>query len=316
METKQLGKSGTFISAIGLGTMSLSLSTRPPEKQAFATIHRALDLGITYFDTADSYCRDESDKHHGELLLRKALQQYEGDTSRVVISTKGGYLRYQGEWILDGNPDRLRKTIWESFQALGGNKPIDLWFYHRPDPNYPIKQSLAPVQKAVEEGLIRFVGLSNFLVKQIQSARDVVDVVAVQSEFNPWHRNPEFDGVLNYCEREKLTLITSSPFGGIAGARRNSPLESLSTFTNLAKEKGVSIYCLMLAWQRTKSPVIVPLVGASKPSSIENSIESLALTLSLEEIQWLDSSVPFGFGKEGLGWLKFQLKRMSGTLKP
>jgi aryl-alcohol dehydrogenase-like predicted oxidoreductase len=316
MEKKQLGKSGILISELGLGTMSLSLSTRPPEEQAIETIHRALDLGITYFDTADSYSRDESDTHHGERLLRKALQQYEGDTSQVMISTKGGIARNQGEWILDGNPDRLRKTIRESFQALGGEKPIDLWFYHRPDPNYPIEQSLAPVQEAVEEGLIRFVGLSNFLVKQIQRARNIVEVVAVQSQLNPWHRNPEFDGVLAFCEREGLTLIASSPFGGIKGARRLSPLETLSVFAELAQEKGISIYSLMLAWERAKSPVIIPLVGASKPASIENSVESLALKLSLEEIQRLDRSVPFGFGRVGLGWLKFQFKRLSGTLKP
>jgi len=136
MELKPLGNTSVSISAIGLGGMPLSLSGRPSELEAIAVIHRAIDLGVTLLDTADSYCRDETDKHHNERLLYKALQQYEGDTSQVIVATKGGLMRPQGAWTRNGNPDHLRQTIRESFAALGGNQPIDLWQYHSPDPNW------------------------------------------------------------------------------------------------------------------------------------------------------------------------------------
>lgn len=316
IEYQPLGHTDVLISSLGLGTMSLGLSGRPLEREAIATIHQALALGITYFDTADSYCQDESDQHYTERLVCKALQQYEGDTSQVVIGTKGGCTRPQGQWVLDGNPDRIRKTIQESFQALGGEKPIDLWYYHRPDPNYPIQESLYPVREAVAEGSIRYVGLSNFTFKQIQLARDIVEVVALQHQFNPWHRDPEIDGVLEYCEQEQLTLISYCPFGGVDGVRRKTSLQSLTTFVNLAEKKGVSVYCLILAWLRAKSSVIVPIPGAIKPSEIQDSARYLSIKLSQDEMDELDHSVPFGFGRQGLDWLKFQVRKMSGTLKP
>jgi aryl-alcohol dehydrogenase-like predicted oxidoreductase len=127
METKTLGHTDLIVSAIGLGGMPMSLSSRPPEAQAIATIHRALDLGVTLIDTADSYCQDESDKHHNERLISKALQQYNGDTSQVVIATKGGLMRPHGSWTRNGSPKHLRETIRASFEALGGKQPIDLW---------------------------------------------------------------------------------------------------------------------------------------------------------------------------------------------
>jgi pyridoxine 4-dehydrogenase len=244
METKQLGKTGVSVSAIGLGAMPMSLSTRPPEPQSIDVIYRALDLGITFIDTADSYCKDESDKHHSEQLIHKALQTYNGDVSHVVVATKGGLMRPNGNWTRNGNPQHLRETIRISFEALGGNKPIDVWQYHAPDPDYTIEESLAPAKEAVEAGLIRFVGVSNFSVEQIKRARDVVDIVSVQNQYNPWYRQPEFDGVLEYCENESLTFLPWSPFGG---SRRHQGLEDFEAIAKLAKEKGVSVYGIVLA---------------------------------------------------------------------
>jgi aryl-alcohol dehydrogenase-like predicted oxidoreductase len=224
MQTKQLANTDVSISAIGLGGMLLSLSNRPPESQAIAVIHRALDLGVTLIDTADSYRRDESDKHHNERLIHKALQRYNGDTSHVIVATKGGLMRPEGSWTRNGNPDRLRDTIRISFEALGGSKPIDVWQYHAPDPNYTIEDALKPAKEAVEEGLIRFVGVSNFSVEQIERARKVVEIVSVQNQYNPWHRQPE----------------------------------------------------------------IVPIPGASKVSSIEDSVGSVEVTLSPAEVARID----------------------------
>lgn len=285
METKQLGNTGVAVSAIGLGGMPLSLSSRPPESDAIAVIHRALDLGVTLIDTADSYCKDESDKHHNEQLIHKALQSYPGVTSEVIVATKGGLMRPQGSWTRNGNPDHLRETIRVSFEALGGAKPIDLWQYHAPDTDYTIEEALAPAKEAVAQGLIRFVGVSNFSVEQIKRARDVVDVVSVQNQYNPWHRQPEFDGVLQYCETEGLTFFPWSPLGG---SRKVGNLEDIRAIAELAKEKGASVYQIVLAWLRAKSHCIVPIPGASKISSIEGSVAALEVQLSPSDVARID----------------------------
>lgn len=287
METKQLGNTDITISAIGLGGMPMSLSNRPPETQAIEVIHHALDLGVTLIDTADSYCQDESDKHHNERLIAKALEQYTGDISHVIVATKGGLMRPKGDWTRNGNPEHLRETIRVSFEALGGKKPIDIWQYHAPDPKYPIKESLAPAKEAVEQGLIRFVGVSNFSVEQVKRARDVVDIVSVQNQYNPWFRQPEFDGMLEYCEKEKLTFLPWSPLGG---SRRVGKLEDIEAIAELAKEKGASVYSIVLAWLRAKSPAIVPIPGASKTSSIEDSVRAVEVKLSDQEMAKIDQA--------------------------
>lgn len=285
METKRLGNTDVTVSAIGLGGMPMSLSNRPPESQAIQVIHRALDLGVTLIDTADSYCKDEPDKHHNERLIHKALQQYHGNVSNITVATKGGLMRPNGDWTRNGNPDHLRKTIRTSFESLGGEKPIDVWQYHAPDPKYTIKESLTPAKEAVEEGLVRFVGVSNFSVEQIKQARDVVGIVSVQNQYNPWHRQPEFDGVLEYCEKESLTFLPWSPLGG---SSRVSRLQNIPVISLLAKEKGVSVYSIVLAWLRAKSPCIVPIPGARKTQSIEDSVRSVEVKLSQEEVGQLD----------------------------
>ncbi|MEH2410803.1 aldo/keto reductase [Nostoc sp.] len=285
METKQLGKTGIFVSAIGLGGMPMSISNRPPESQSIQVIHRALELGITFIDTADSYCKDESEKHHNERLIHKALSSYKGDVSQVIVATKGGLMRPNGNWTGNGNPEHLRETIRVSFEALGNTKPIDIWQYHSPDTNYTIEESLAAVKEAVEAGLIRFVGVSNFSVEQIKRARDVVDIVSVQNQYSPWQRQPENDGVLKYCEQQGLTFLPWSPFGG---SRRHQNLQDISAIAQLAKEKGVSVYNIVLAWLRSKSPAILPIPGASKISSIEDSAEAINVKLSDQEVQKID----------------------------
>ncbi|MBW4695292.1 MAG: aldo/keto reductase [Lyngbya sp. HA4199-MV5] len=287
METKQLGNTGITVSAIGLGGMPMSLSGRPPEAQAIATIHRALDLGVTLLDTADSYCKDESDKHHNERLFYKALQEYGKDTTNVMIATKGGLMRPNGSWTRNGNPDHLRETIRASFEALGGDQPIGLWQYHAPDSDYSIEASLKPAKEAVVNGLIRFVGVSNFSVEQIKRARDVVEIASVQNQYNPWHREPETDGVLEYCDREKLTFLPWSPLGG---SRRFSQIKEIEAIGQLAQAKGVSVYSIVLAWLRAKSPQVIPIPGASKPESIEDSVTAAAVKLSPAEVDQIDKA--------------------------
>ncbi len=287
METTQLGNTNIQVSAIGLGGMPMSLSSRPPEAQAIATIHQALDHGVTIIDTADSYCKDESDKHHNEWLIHKALQQYSGDTSNVVIATKGGLMRPNGSWTRNGDPEHLRQTIHDSFAALGSERAIDLWQYHAPDPDYSIEASLKPAKEAVAEGIVRFVGVSNFSVDQIKRARDVVDIVSVQNQYNPWHRQPETDGVLEYCDREGLTFFPWSPLGG---SRRFSQIKDIPAIAQLAQAKGVSVYSIVLAWLRAKSPRVLPIPGASKPESILDSLTAANVTLSQADVEQIDQA--------------------------
>ncbi len=288
METKPLGNTGITVSAIGLGGMPMSLSSRPPAAQAIATIHRALDLGVTLIDTADSYCKDESDKHHNERLIHKALQAYGKETTNVMIATKGGLMRPNGDWTRNGNPDHLRETIHTSFEALGGDQPIGLWQYHAPDPDYSIEASLKPAKEAVVNGLIRFVGVSNFSVEQIKRARDVVEIASVQNQYNPWHRNPETDGVLEYCDRERLTLLPWSPLGG---SRRFSQIKEIEAIVQLAQAKGVSVYSIVLAWLRAKSSSVIPIPGASKPESIEDSVTAASIDFSPAEVEQIDKAM-------------------------
>jgi aryl-alcohol dehydrogenase-like predicted oxidoreductase len=278
---RELGTTREMLFPIGLGGMPMSLRDRPPEAQSIATIHKALESGVTLIDTADAYCRDESDKHHNEKLIHKALQQYSGDKSQVMVATKGGLMRPDGSWTQNGNPDHLRQTIRASFEALGGENPIDLWQYHSPDPNYSIEEALTPAKEAVNQGLIRYVGVSNFGVEQIKQARDVVEIVSVQNQYNPWHRDPEFDGVLEYCEIEGLTFLPWSPLGG---SGRVKQLQQFTGIMDLAKEKGLSIYSLILAWMLSKSSCIVPIPGASKPESIADSVKAAQVRLEPQEI--------------------------------
>jgi aryl-alcohol dehydrogenase-like predicted oxidoreductase len=285
---RELGNTREMVFPIGLGGMPMSIRDRPSESQSIATIHKALELGVTLIDTADAYCIDESDKHHNEKLIYKALQQYSGDKSQVMVATKGGLMRPDGAWTQNGNPDHLRQTIRESFEALGGNQPIDIWQYHSPDPNYSIAQALTPAKEAVQQGIVRYVGVSNFSLEQIKQARDVVEIVSVQNQYNPWHRNPEFDGVLEYCESEGLTFLPWSPLGG---SQRVSQLKEMHGISDLASEKNISIYSLILAWMLSKSPCIVPIPGASKPESIADSVKAAEVRLDPQEIAIVEDAI-------------------------
>ena len=301
MEMRQLGRTDVAVSALGLGGMPLSLSGRPPRSQAIQVIHRALDLGISLIDTADSYCKDESDKHHNERLIAEALQTYPGDTQHVVVATKGGLMRPQGDWTHNGHPDHLRQTIRISFRALGGEKPIDLWQYHAPDPSYSLKESLAPVKEAVEAGIIRYVGVSNFSVAQLEQAREIVEIVSVQNQYNLLHRQPEEDGVLEYCEREGLTFF---PYRPLLGRFRVHEIHQIPGLSDVARARKASVYCIALAWLRAKSPVVIPIPGATQFSSIEDSVQAVKIQLSADEVQQIERGVAeFCKSQQSWHWL-------------
>ena len=282
-----LGRTGLEVSAIGFGAMHLSLAGRPPEAEGVAVLHHVLDLGVTFLDTADAYCRDETDKHHNEQLIGQALAQYPGETAHVVVATKGGCMRPGGSWTRDGSPEHLRQALRRSHEALGGQRPIDLWQHHTPDPAYPVATSLAPVREAVQDGRVRFVGVSNYTVEQIEQARAVVPVATVQNQYSPWHRRPEHNGVLDYCEREGITFLPWSPLGGRSRAKA---LDQFDALMAVAREKGVSPQRLVLAWLMARSPCILPIPGSSRADHAEDCLAAVDLALTDDEVRRIDEA--------------------------
>lgn len=287
MESRSFGPTPLSVSTIGFGAMHLSLKGRPDRDAALGVVHRVLDRGVTLIDTADSYCTDETDKHHNEGLLKEALDTYDGDTSDVIIATKGGLMRPEGRWTRNGDPDHLRRTIRESVAALG-DRPLDVWQHHAPDPDVRVETSLEPVREAVDEGLIRYVGVSNYSVEQIERARTVVDVVSVQNQYSPWHRKPEDSGVLAYCEQHDLAFLPWSPLGGRSRAKS---LDTFDALVEVAADHGVSPQQVVLAWLAARSPAVLPIPGASRTETAEDSIAAATLSLSPDEVAHIDRNV-------------------------
>lgn len=289
MRQTTLNGTGESIGAIGLGAMPLSLRGRPSEDAAIEVIHRALDLGVTFIDTADSYCIDNDDFHHNERLIAKALRTWEGRADAVTVATKGGLLRPEGRWVSDGDPERLRTTIRESFEALGGDAPIDLWQLHAPDQSYDIEESLRPAAEAQNEGLIRHVGVSNFSVPLLERAREMLDVVSVQNQWNPWHRKPENDGVLAFCDEHDLSFLPWSPFGG---GDRAKNLGDIDVLAEVAEAHGTSPHCVTLAWMMSTSDNVVPIPGATRTASVEDSVTAVDLELTDDQLERIDRDLP------------------------
>jgi pyridoxine 4-dehydrogenase len=260
--------------------MHLSLAGRPARDDAIAVLHHVLDQGVTLIDTADSYCTNEADKHHNEHLIRAAFDAYDGDASDVVVATKGGLMRPDGRWTRNGDPDHLRRTIRESVDALG--RPLDVWQHHAPDDDVPVEASLQAAREAVDEGLIRHVGVSNYDVEQIEQAREVVDVVSVQNQYSPWHRRPEESGVLAYCEREDLAFLPWSPLGG---RRRAKDVDAFDELAAVAAAKNVSPQRLVLAWLMARSPAVLPIPGASRIETAHDSLQAPEVDLTDEEVR-------------------------------
>lgn len=285
VENTRIGDTNLEIARPGYGAMNLSLEGRPSREDAIAVIHRVLDLGYTFIDTADAYCIDESEKHHNERLIADAFERYEGDLDDVVVATKGGLLRpTSDQWLRHGDPDHLRETIRESCEALGG-RPLQLWQHHAPDREVPIEESLGAARQMVDEGYIQHVGVSNYNVDQLERAQEIVDVVSVQNRYNPWHRRPEENGMLDYCEENDITFIAYSPLGGTARAKSLDEYEGLA---DLAERRDISPQRLVLAWLMAKSPRVVPIPGATRPVTAEDSWKSREIELSPEELEEID----------------------------
>lgn len=278
---KQRVLAGESVSAIGFGAMYISIRERPDEAQALAALHAAFDAGITFVDTADVYCLDDADLGHSERLVAKAL---EGRTERILVGTKGGLRRPRGAWTRDARPERLVEACHASLRALGVST-IDLYQLHAPDPRVPLADSVGALARLRAEGKVRHVGLSNVSVAEIEEARAIVPIVSVQNRYSPGHREPETDGVLDYCTRQGITFLPYSPFGGANGARFLGRGTALGAE---AERRGLSPHQLVLVWMLAKSPAILPLVGARRAETIVDSARAADLALSEAEIAALE----------------------------
>ncbi len=285
MRTRKIGS--VTVSEIGLGGMPMSIEGRPDEARSLATIHAALDAGVTFIDTADAYHRDAGEAGHNERLIAKALATYGGDASDVLVATKGGHIRPgDGSWQIDGSPAHLRQAAEASLKALGV-EAIGLYQLHRPDPKVPYAESVGALKELLDAGKIRMAGISNATVAQIDTAREVLGeagLASVQNQFSPAHRGSEAE--LSRCAEVGIAFLPWSPLGGIG---RAGDLGSKHTvFAAVAAAHDVSPQRVTLAWMLAKAPVVVPIPGASRPESITDSARAGDLELTAEEVAQLD----------------------------
>jgi aryl-alcohol dehydrogenase-like predicted oxidoreductase len=284
MKTRTIGD--VSVSAIGLGGMPMSIEGRPDEARSISTIHAALEAGVTFFDTADAYHLHADDVGHNEELLAKGIASYGGDTSDVLIATKGGHLRPgDGSWTLNGSPDYLKQAAEASAKRLRV-EAIGLYQFHRPDPSVPYGESVGALRELLDAGTIRMAGISNANPDQIRQANDILGgrLVSVQNQFSPAFRSSEPE--LELCDELKISFLPWSPLGGISAAGGLG--EQHSAFAEIAESRGVSPQQVCLAWMLAKSPHVIPIPGSSRPGTIRDSAQAAELELSSEELARLD----------------------------
>ena len=266
----------------------MSIEGRPDEQRSVATIHAALDAGVTLVDTADAYHRDAGEVGHNESLIARALATYGGDTSDVLVATKGGHLRPgDGSWTVDGSPAHLRQACEDSLKRLGV-EAIGLYQFHRPDPKVPYAESVGALRDLLDEGKIRMAGISNADVHQIDQAVEILGgrLVSVQNQFSPAFRSSEPE--LELCAELGIAFLPWSPLGGISRAGELG--SAYAPFARVAEAHGVSPQQVCLAWMLAKSPVVIPIPGSSRPGTIRDSVAAAELELTAEEIAELDAA--------------------------
>ncbi|HEU5109025.1 MAG TPA: aldo/keto reductase [Micromonosporaceae bacterium] len=276
------------VSAIGLGGMPMSIEGRPDRERSLATIHAALDAGVTLFDTADAYHIYADEVGHNESLFAEALRTYGGDTSAVLVATKGGHLRPgDGSWTVDSRAEYIRRACDASLKRLGV-EAIGLYQHHRPDPKVPYAEAIGAIRDLLDAGKIRMAGISNANPGQIREANEILGgrLVSVQNQFSPAFRSSEPE--LDLCTELGIAFLPWSPLGGIGSAGDLGG--RYAAFAKVATERGVSPQRVCLAWMLARSPVTIPIPGSSRPETIRDSVAALDLDLTPDEVALLDAT--------------------------
>lgn len=292
------------VSAMGLGCMPLSAMSpnrmeilNDPEG-AVSLIHAALDAGVTLIDTADIYAPSWDAFGHNERLVGAAFSTWGGSfeaKSKVVIATKGGITRGPKEsWGLSSSLDYLLRAVEASALRLGVDQ-IKLWQHHRLDPSMIFEDQFENVLALLERGLIERIGVSNYNAEQLRRAIDMGGtpdqggIISVQNQFSPRYRHEP--DVLDVCDEFGIAYLPWSPLGGMSRAELLGAGES-GAFAEVGATLGVSAYATAIAWLLQTSPSVIPIPGATKISSVRDSLTGLSVSLTDEEMSLLNSSLP------------------------
>jgi aryl-alcohol dehydrogenase-like predicted oxidoreductase/histidinol phosphatase-like enzyme len=266
---------------IGLGCMRLSTAADRDDERSIAVIHAALDAGVRLLDTADSYCRDDSETGHNERLIAAALRSWSGDRSTIEVATKGGMRRPKGAWIPDGKAKSLRGACEASLRALGVHA-IDLYQLHVVDPKTPFETSVRALAVLEAEGKVKRIGLSNVTVGQIKAARAIVEIASVQVSLSVLDDENLRNGVAEYCRDVGIRLIAYRPLGG----GRASRLARDEVLGKVAEPHAVTAHEIALAWLMDLGAVPIP--GATRVETAQSIGRALGVRLTDEDRRMLD----------------------------
>ncbi|MGI4824579.1 MAG: aldo/keto reductase [Janthinobacterium lividum] len=315
MQTRQLGRSGLTVSALGLGCMGMSdFYGQPDDAESLRTLARALERGITLLDTADMY-----GPYTNEELLGRFFKEDQSRRDRVVLATKFGIVRDPNDPTkrgISGRPEYVRQACEGSLKRLGTDH-IDLYYQHRVDPTVPIEETVGEMGRLVEEGKVRYIGLSEPGPETIRRAQATHPIAAVQTEYSLWSREVEVE-VLPVLRELGIGLVPYSPLGRgfLTGEiqkfedfapddyRRFSPrfqgdnfdknLRLVNHMRDLAKLKGVSASQLALAWVLAQGEDLVPIPGTKRVKYLDENVGALDVTLNADELRHLDELLPLG----------------------
>ena len=284
MQSRTIGNA--TVSSIGLGGMPLSIDGRPDRQQALDTILAAIDSGITLIDTADSYTMEQDGQGHNESLIAEALTLRPTEAKNILVATKGGLIYRSGrDWDRNGTPEYLRQAAIDSAKRLGVES-IGLYQYHREDYTTAYVDSLGAMRDLLDEGLIQMAGISNAITEQIVLFNQILDgrLVSVQNRFSPIFRSsrPELD----YSVQNGLAFLPWSPLGGIG---KGDEVFDSSAFAEVGAELGVSPQQVALAWELSLGDTVIPIPGASKPTSIADSALASDLVLTPDHLAKLNA---------------------------